>query len=97
MTFQPFIPTIRNKKQNDMKRNFRILTIATFLAIAPLMIFAQTPPHPNGGAAPGGGNTVVGGPSAPIESGAFILLALAVAYGARKFYEQRKHSAEETK
>ncbi len=81
-----------------MKRNFRILTFATFLAIAPLLISAQQPPHPNNGGAPGSGNTPVGGPSgAPIESGAFILLALAVGYAARKFYEQRKHKAEEIK
>jgi len=51
-----------------MKRNFRIVLIAAFLATAPLFMLAQAPPHPNGGAAPGSGNGPVGG-GAPIGGG----------------------------
>ena len=63
-----------------MKRKLKILTIAAFLVIAPLLIFAQPPsepPHPGDPGQPGGGTPV----GAPIGDGVFILLTLAVAYG----------------
>ena len=70
-----------------MKRNFKIILIATFLLTAPVLMFAQSPPHPNnGGAAPNAGNHPVGG-SAPVGNGTFILVALAAAYAGRKVYE----------
>ena len=71
-----------------MKRNLKIFAISAFLVIAPLLMFAQVPPHPNNGGAPpsaGGGNTPVGG-GAPIGDGIYILATLAIAYGSRKIY-----------
>lgn len=75
-----------------MKRSFKIILIAAFLVTAPLLMFAQNPPHPNnGGAAPGPGNKPVGG-SAPVGNGTFILVALAAAYAGKKVYEMRATS-----
>jgi len=73
-----------------MKRNLKVLTIAVFLVIAPLLMFAQ--PHPNGGAAPTGTNQKVG-EGAPIGDGVFILLTLALGYAGRRIYKLR--TAEE--
>ena len=78
-----------------MKRNLKIFAISAFLVIAPLLMFAQSPPHPNNGGVPNtgvGGNKPVGG-AAPIEDGVYILATLAIAYGSRKIYVMRKHSA----
>ncbi len=72
-----------------MKRNFKIVLIAAFLIIAPLLMFAQ-PPHPNGGNNPGTSNGPVG---APVGGGTFILTILAMAYGGRKLYGS--HTSEE--
>lgn len=46
---------------------------------------AQSPPHPNGGNAPGSGsgNTPVGG-GAPIGSGNFLLIGFAFLYATKK-------------
>jgi hypothetical protein len=73
-----------------MKRNFRIVLIASLLVTAPLLMMAQAPPHPNGGAAPSGanGNGPVGG-GAPVGSGVVILMAMGAAYGALKLYQMR--------
>jgi hypothetical protein len=77
-----------------MKRNFKILVIAALLITAPFVMMAQAPPHPNGGANPGSGNTKVGDqPTAPIGNGTFILVTLALAYAGRKYYGLR--TAEE--
>ncbi len=75
-----------------MKRNLKVLIIAAFLVTAPLLMFAQ--PHPNGGVAPGAGNHPVGGATAPIGSGTFILLTLAAAYGGTKVYVVRDAAEE---
>jgi hypothetical protein len=75
-----------------MKRNFKTLTIAAFLVMAPVFMFAQ--PHPNGGAAPTGSNQPVG-PSAPIGSGTLILMVLAAAYAGKKVYEMRSSAIAE--
>ena len=76
-----------------MKRNFKILVIAAFLAVGPIMMLAQNPPHPNGGAAPGSGtNTPVGG-GASLGDGVFILVTLAASYAGRKIYLMRKATA----
>ena len=77
-----------------MKRNFRIILIAAFFVTAPLLMLAQAPPHPNGGAAPGTGNGPVGG-GAPIGSGVVVMLAMAAAYGAKKLYQVRSTSVAE--
>ncbi len=77
-----------------MKRNFKISLIAALLITAPLLMLAQ-PPHPNNGGAPTGSNTKVGDqPSAPVGSGTFILLTLAIAYAGRKVYGMRTEKAE---
>ena len=75
-----------------MKRNLKIFAISAFLVIAPLLMFAQSPPHPNNGGTPPGpgtGNHPVGG-GAPIGDGLSILATLAIAYGSRKIYMMRK-------
>jgi len=68
-----------------------VLTFALFLglSILPFALQAQTPPHPNGGGAPGSGNTPVGG-GAPIGSGMVILMAIGSAYAAKKTYFLKK-------
>lgn len=72
-----------------MKRNLKILAISAFLVIAPIVMFAQQPPHPNnGGTAPTPGNNPVGS-GAPIGDGVYILATLAIAYGSRKIYIMR--------
>ena len=70
-----------------MKRSFKILIITALMAIAPVIMFAQQPPHPDDD--PTGTGTTVGGTppaGAPIGNGTFILLALAAAYAGRKVY-----------
>jgi len=47
-------------------------------------VFAQNPPHPNGGGDPGSGNTPVGG-GAPIDGGLTLLLIMGAAYSSKKF------------
>jgi hypothetical protein len=77
-----------------MKRNLRIVLIAAFLVTAPLIMFAQQPPHPNGGNNGPGGGPVGGG--APIGSGVVLLVAMGAAYGASKLYQVRHlHSITE--
>jgi hypothetical protein len=73
------------KIKKYMKRRLKILTIAAFLAIAPMLMFAQTPPDPPDG---GGGGGNPGGPpvGAPVGDGIYLLAALAFAYGSRKVY-----------
>ena len=74
---------------------FRIIAISLFVA-GTLYTRAQTPPHPNSGGAPTtGNNTTVGGQQggAPVGSGTFLLLGLAVMYGTRKAYTSRKEAS----
>jgi hypothetical protein len=72
-----------------MKRNLKKLFVAFLLLSAPIILSAQ-PPHPNGGNAPGPGNTPVGGGNpAPISDGFVVLLSLSVAYGAFKLSRMR--------
>lgn len=72
-----------------MIKALRIATVTAFLLAAPVLMFAQNPPHPNGGNAPGSGNTPVGG-GAPIDGGISIMLVLGAAYGGRKIYSAFK-------
>ena len=83
-----------------MKRSFKILIITAIMAIAPIIMLADDPPHPGagtGGNPEGSGTEVGGGPpaGAPVGNGTFILLTLAVAYAGRKVYVMQK-SAEQT-
>jgi hypothetical protein len=91
--FQTFQIDLISKR---MKRIFKIWIFTAFLAISPVLLFAQTPPHPNGGAGPGSGNTKVGDnpAGAAIGDGVFILLALSMAYAGRKIYEIRSVKEE---
>ncbi|NOX45879.1 MAG: hypothetical protein GXO89_02750 [Chlorobi bacterium] len=67
-----------------MKNLLKILTIAILIS-APVILFAQSPPHPNGGGIPNGGNTPVGG-GAPIGGGLIIMTILGAAYGLKKTF-----------
>ena len=76
-----------------------IRTAALFLLlICSTAVIAQNPPHPNGGFAPGSGNTVVGGQQggAPIGSGNLILFALALAYAGHKRYKRKEEAVTES-
>jgi len=59
-----------------------------FIMITPVVMIAQSPPHPNGGNEPGSGNTPVGG-GAPIGGGLIIMMALAMGYASRKVYNAK--------
>ena len=61
---------------------FRTLAIAA-ITLMSIGLYAQNPPHPNGGSGPIGGNTPVGG-GAPIDGGITIMLVLGAAYGGKK-------------
>ena len=78
------------------KRSKSVWTVIKTAAITAMILlsfglFAQTPPHPNGGTAPSGNNTPVGG-GAPIDGGLTILLLLGAAYGSKKLFEMKKLS-----
>jgi hypothetical protein len=75
-----------------MKHILKTTAFLLFLFLATTQLRAQSPPHPNGGAAPTGSNTKVGdSPSngAPIGNGTMILFVLAAAYAGRKIYSLR--------
>ena len=76
-----------------MKTNFKILIIAAFLALAPLLTYAD-PPHV--GATPPTGDPIGPPAGAPIGNGTFILLTLAAAYAFRKVYVLRSAKEEVT-
>jgi len=63
----------------------KIIKTTALLLLLSFGLFAQNPPHPNGGTAPGGTNTPVGG-GAPIDGGLSILILLGAAYGSKKFF-----------
>ena len=76
--------------------NFKRIIAAIILIAGTFYAQAQTPPHPNGGVIPGSGNTVVGGQpgGAPIGSGNFLLIGLALLYATKKAAASRKVHAE---
>jgi hypothetical protein len=71
------------------------LTAMLILVLGFSFLSAQNPPHPNGGGAPGSGNTVVGGQQggAPIGSGNILLIGLALLYATKKVGESRKEKS----
>ena len=71
-----------------MKKIINTVIITGFFLAMPLTMLAQTPPHPNGGNAPGSTNTPVGG-GAPIDGGISIMLVLGAAYGIKKIYKMK--------
>ena len=73
---------------------FRIIAISLFVA-GTLYTQAQNPPHPNSGGAPTtGNNTTVGGQpgGAPIGSGNFLLIGLALLYATKKSVSLRRQA-----
>jgi hypothetical protein len=72
----------------------RLLYSLVFVGFSVGSLFAQLPPHPNGGSAPGSGNTPVGG-GAPISGGIIILLSLGIGYGTRRIYDIRNRNLNE--
>ena len=74
-----------------MKRNLNRLILAIFLFAQPFILWAQVPPDPGGSPGTGGAGTV----GAPIGDGVFILVALAMAYTARKIYILRTEKQAE--
>ncbi len=71
-----------------MRNIIKTITITVLLSV-PVFLFAQNPPHPNGGSGPGSGNTPVGG-GAPIGSGFILLVSLATGFGVKKVYVARR-------
>jgi hypothetical protein len=69
-----------------MKNKIIKLTTITAMVLLSIGLFAQTPPHPNGGGAPGSGNLPVGG-GAPIGGGLTILFIMGAAYAAKSRYK----------
>ena len=78
-----------------MKTSLKTILFAIFLIVSIANSTAQTPPHPNNGAAPTtvAGNKPVGG-GVTLADGSFILLALALAYAGRKMYEAHRKKIE---
>lgn len=74
---------IKTINHHIMKKHIKILVLICWMAIIPVALLAQNPPHPNGGGGPGGGNTPVGG-GAPIDGGLVIMLVLGSVYAAKK-------------
>jgi hypothetical protein len=72
-----------------MKRKIFKLAMLSTLVLLSFGLFAQNPPHPNGGGGPGSGNTPVGG-GAPIDGGLTIMLILGAAYGSKKLFKINK-------
>ncbi len=77
---------------NNLLKTFAIL----LLVGTSYTVMAQPPPPPGGG----GGESTRGqanklGGNAPIGGGVLILLALGLAYGGKKLYDNRKEEAKE--
>lgn len=72
-----------------MKQVIIKTTETALMVLLSFGLFAQSPPHPNGGGAPGSGNTPVGG-GAPINGGLSILMLLVAAYGSKKMFKNVK-------
>lgn len=72
-----------------MKTIRKVLFWIILAVLAPVVLQAQTPPHPNGGNDPGSGNTPVGG-AAPIDGGITLLIAMAMGYGLKRTYQLKK-------
>ena len=62
--------------------------IATMVLLS-FGLFAQTPPHPNGGTAPSRNNTPVGG-GAPIDGGLTIMLLLGAVYAGKSLLKMEE-------
>jgi hypothetical protein len=67
-----------------MKKALKYILFVGVFILFPLFALTQSPPHPNGGNAPGTGNTPVGG-GAPIGEGIILLVTLGMGYGVQKW------------
>ena len=76
-----------------MKKLIKTLGLVIIFTVVPFAMMAQTPPHPNGGSAPGSGNTPVGG-GAPIGGGLVIMMLLGSGYAARKTFNLKKADSD---
>ena len=76
-----------------MKNIIRTFIVVSFLTLLPLLSTAQMMGPSDPGNAPQG--QPLGGGSAPIGGGLFILLGLGVAYGSKKVYELNKKELDE--
>ena len=76
----------------NMKKSIGvILLIFIFFVVAAVTVYAAPPPPPSPG--PTVDETYIGG--VPIAGGLLIMIALAVSYGARKLYNERKRKISE--
>jgi hypothetical protein len=75
-----------------MKHILKTLIITIILVISVSNLPAQAPPHPNGGASPAGGNNTKVGGGAPIGSGNFLLIGLALLYATKKSVSLRRQA-----
>ena len=64
-------------KINKIKKAIKSLIAVVFFLSLPLLMIAQTPPHPNGGSASGSGNTPFGG-GVPVGGGILLMIALGI-------------------
>ncbi|MCD4697411.1 MAG: hypothetical protein K8S16_14345 [Bacteroidales bacterium] len=78
-----------------MKKTIIKLTAIAAMVLLSVGLFAQSPPHPNGGNAPSGGNAPVGG-AAPIDGGLTFLLIMGAAYGGKKLFKPGNRHCEES-
>lgn len=72
-----------------MKKYLQLFILFGFFILAPMVLSAQVPPHPNGGGGPGGSNIPVGG-GAPIDGGLTFMIVLGSAYALRKNREVKE-------
>ena len=77
---------MKKTERSKSMRTIRTFIMAAFIA-TPMLIMTQTPPHPNGGSAPGSGDPPVG---SPIGGGLIIMMVLGATYGAKNVYDLRK-------
>lgn len=77
---------LKIKNKYIMKKVIQILVLLLIILV-PVILTAQ--PHPGTGPGGGAGSSPAGG-GAPIDGGLFVLLSLAVSYGAKKIYNLRK-------
>lgn len=74
-------------------KQLKLLILIGIFALTFSILKAQSPPHPNGGSAPGSGSTPVGG-GAPNGGGLIILLTLGLGYSTKKIFDMRKETSE---
>ncbi|NOX45584.1 MAG: hypothetical protein GXO89_01225 [Chlorobi bacterium] len=74
-----------------MKKIIKYTIAIIAMVLLSFGLFAQSPPHPNGGGGPGSGNAPVGG-GAPIDGGLTFLLIMGAAYGSKKLFNKNDNN-----